>query len=355
MNGAIERALVIGGGPAGIEAALRIGEAGREVILIERGSQLGGMLARLSLTFPYGQSPQQLLESKLRRLDQVQRCRVLLNTVVTSSEPNDNGFAVHVSCVEGGGTTSSMALDVGAVVLATGAEMFDARRYGEYGYGIYPGVVTSLEFEDLLKQWAAGRFEGPIPKSVAFIKCVGSRDPVKGYAYCSKVCCMYTAKQSGSVRDLFPESKAFVFYMDYRAAGKGYEEFVRDVIDEKGVRYVRGRPSKVLSSGGRLLVRAEDTLMGVPVEVEVDMVVLAAAMVPREETGELAAGFGAGVDQYGFLETGPDSQVKCGERVFSAGAATFPMSIAEAQQQGAAAAAEVLGLLTAEFLSGAID
>ena len=159
----------------------------------------------------------------------------------------------------------------------------DVSVYGEYGYGIYPGVMTSLEFEGQLKKWAqrTGEIAADAPRGVALIKCVGSRDRSKGNPYCSKICCMYTAKQAGLVKDLFPDTQVYVFYMDYRASGKEYEEFVRKVIEEKHVRYVRGRPAKVLPEDGRLLVRAEDTLMGIPVEVAVDMVVLASAIVPR--------------------------------------------------------------------------
>jgi len=143
---------------------------------------------------------------------------------------------------------------------------------------------------------------------------------------------------------MYPAAKAYVFYMDYRAAGKDYEEFVRSVIETKHVRYVRGRPSKVLPENGRLIVRAEDTLMGIPIEVEVDMVVLAAAIVPRKDTKILAELFGAKTDQYGFLEQDKFNPVKAGDRVFFAGACGFAVETQGAQQQGGAAAAEVIAL-----------
>jgi heterodisulfide reductase subunit A len=143
---------------------------------------------------------------------------------------------------------------------------------------------------------------------------------------------------------MFPTAKSYVFYMDYRAAGKDYEEFVRSVIETKHVRYVRGRPSKVLPENGKLIVRAEDTLMGVPIEVEVDMVVLAAAIVPRKETKLLAEMFGANTDQYGFLEADNYNLCKAGDRVFFAGACGFAVETQGAQYQGAAAAAEVIAL-----------
>ncbi len=157
---------------------------------------------------------------------------------------------------------------------------------------------------------------------------------------------MYTAKQAGLFKDFFPGAKAYVFYMDCRTAGKGYEEFLRDVIEKRHVRYVRGRAAKVLPENGRLLVRAEDTLMGIPVEVAVDTVVLAAAAVPRPETAALAKMFGAPVDEYGFLEPEPLHPGRSAERVFFAGGCGFAVESEGALAQGAAAAAGVIALFS---------
>ncbi len=375
MNNATAKVLVVGGGPAGMEAALKVAEAGREVVLVEREPALGGTLLQQHRSFPRWENPQDLVDLKVERLSRCQNIRVLTDTVVTSAMATDPGFSVALRRMASG---EEWQEDIAAVVLATGFDLFDSSCYGEYGYGIYPGVVNSLEFEEQLKRWHGAQDAALIgtdaetqagaaaqaatqtgaepacsesspearpPKSVAFFKCVGSRDRVKGRPYCSKICCMYTAKQAGLVKDLFPDAKCFVFYMDYRATGKGYEEFVRSVIEEKQVRYVRGRPSKVLGNKGRLLIRAEDTLMGIPIEVEADMVVLAAAIVPREETADLARMFGAATDEYGFLEPQFAEPVKCGDRVFFAGACGFAVETAGALQQGAAAAAGVLSLL----------
>jgi heterodisulfide reductase subunit A len=403
MNSATAKVLVVGGGPAGMEAALKVAEAGREVTLIEKEPALGGTLVQQHRSFPRWENPQDLVDLKLERLGRCSNILALTGTIVASATASDAGFSV---VIRRAATGEEWQEDIAVVVLATGFDLFDASCYGEYGYGIYPGVVNSLEFEEQLKQWHAAQPDAlsgaqtgaeagreaetqagaqattqaeaeigvqatthaeaetgaqadagpargesptgaPPPKSVAFFKCVGSRDRVKGRPYCSKICCMYTAKQAGLVKDLFPDAKCFVFYMDYRATGKGYEEFVRSVIEEKQVKYVRGRPSKVLRSNGRLLIRAEDTLMGIPVEVEADMVVLAAAIIPREETAEIARMFGAATDEYGFLEPQFAEPVKCGDRVFFAGACGFAIETAGALQQGAAAAAGVLSLLGA--------
>jgi heterodisulfide reductase subunit A len=342
MEDADTRVLVVGGGPAGMEAALRIAQAGLEVVLVEREPALGGTLLRLHRSFPRWEDPLDLVVHEVEQLGRSANVTVLADTVVQGCARVERGFAVQLSRVDG---KNESTLRVEAIVLATGFELFDAARYGEYGYGIYPGVMNSLEFEDQLRLWHSGASEKGVPEAVAFIKCVGSRDKAKGYPYCSKVCCMYTAKQAGLVKDLSPETRCFVFYMDYRAAGRGYEEFVRAVIEEKRVRYIRGRPSKVLPHNGRLLIRAEDTLMGVPIEVEADLVVLAAAMVPRPETAELARQLGAKVDEHGFLEPEWGTATRNGEGLFFAGACGFAVESEGARLQGAAAASEVLAFL----------
>jgi heterodisulfide reductase subunit A2 len=332
-----KRAMIIGGGLAGMEAALRIGQAGFEALLVEKEAVLGGTVLKLCSSFPRWEDPLELVEERISQLKRRPQVTVMTETRVTESRPRQKGFSVSLK-VENGDVRQ---LDVDAVVLATGFDMMDVSVYGEYGYGIYEEVINSLEFEARIKAWRNGSTE-KAPRGVAFFKCVGSRDRSKGYPYCSKICCMYTAKQAGEVKDMFPEAKVYVFYMDYRASGKGYEEFVREVIEQKHVRYVRGRPAKVLPDGGRLLVRAEDTLIGVPIEVSVDLVVLASAAVPRRETGPLAAMFGAKTDEYGFLEKERFSLTKASDRVFFAGGCGFPLDIPSAQQQGAAAAAEVI-------------
>jgi heterodisulfide reductase subunit A2 len=341
MSDPSKKALVIGGGVAGMEAAAKIGQAGYRVYLVEKEDVLGGVLRQLYSSFPHWDNPQDLLENVLTQVEKNSHIKILTGTEVTAARRENSNFAVDLA-INTSGETKQITVD--AVVLATGFQMFDASVYGEYGYGIYPKVFNSLEFEAQLKAWgsAPGTFQPP--QAVAFFKCVGSRDRSKGNPYCSKICCMYTAKQAGVVKDLFPDTKAYVFYMDYRAAGKDYEEFVRSVIETKHVRYVRGRPSKVLAENGKLIVRAEDTLMGIPIEVEVDMVVLATAVVPRPAAQSLAQLFGVNTDQYGFIETDKFSPAQAGERVFVAGACGFAVETQGAQYQGMAAAAEVIAL-----------
>jgi heterodisulfide reductase subunit A len=341
MNDGKKTAVVIGGGPAGIEAALKIGQAGFHAVLVEKEAELGGTLKQLYSSFPRWENPAELLDHAISQLHDCARVTVMPLSSVQSAGRDGQGF--HITIQDGSqGDTKQIQAD--AVVLATGFELMDLSIYGEYGYGIYPEVVNALQFEARLKEWGQGK--GKAPKGVALFKCVGSRDRSKGNPYCSKICCMYTAKQAGLVKDMFPEAKVYVFYMDYRAAGKEYEEFVRDVIEKKHVRYVRGRPAKVLGENGRLLVRAEDTLVGIPIEVAVDVVVLASASVPRPGTAALAAMFGAPVDEYGFIEHDRFDPMKAADRVFFAGGCGFPLETPLARQQGAAAAADVIALFS---------
>ncbi|HWP96698.1 MAG TPA: FAD-dependent oxidoreductase [Syntrophomonadaceae bacterium] len=339
-NNGAKTALVIGGGIAGLEAAKQIGQAGHNVILVEKESTLGGTLRQLHSSFPRWENPSQLLFTKMAELGNCPMVKVEYSTVVTSSIKQDSGFLVRLKRDK----NVDKEVEVDAVIIATGFSLFDASAYGEYGYGTYTNVLNSLEFEAKLNAWAEGQNQQEIPKTIAFFKCVGSRDRSKGHPYCSKICCMYTAKQAGLAKDLLPDTKCYVFYMDYRASGKEYEEFVRSVIEQKHVRYVRGRPAKVLPEGDRLVIRSEDTLMGVPIEVRADMIVLASAIEPSPGTREMGRIFGLAGDGYGFLEPQYGRAAKAGERIFVAGACTFGVEIQGAIQQGAAAAAEVLAL-----------
>ncbi len=243
-------------------------------------------------------------------------------------------------------------LDVAAVIVATGFDLIDPRRKPEFGYGVYPNVLTGLEFERLSS--AAGPTMGKIvlngetPKDVVFIHCVGSRDPHTGVPYCSRICCMYAAKHAHLVRDRLPEARITVFYMDVRAFGKGYEEFY-DRVKEERVFYRRGEPSEVYKRGERLIVRAEDTLLQRTVEVEADLVVLATAVVPRGDAAEMAALLGLERSPDGFFqEAHPKLQPVDSSRpgILLAGCCQGPKDIPDTVAQAKAAAASAMCVLT---------
>jgi heterodisulfide reductase subunit A len=242
-------------------------------------------------------------------------------------------------------------VEVGAVVLATGFDLMPQSRLGEYGGGTLPDVVDGLGFERLLAASGptAGRVlrpsDGQEPRRVVFIQCCGSRDPARGQPYCSKICCMYAAKQAILYKHRVHGGEATVFYIDVRAAGKGYEEFLHRAQVDEGVNYVRGKVSRVYAENGHLIVKGVDTLKHRPHEVEADMVVLAMAVQPRPDTRRLAEMLGITTDDCGFI-CGLDEElapIETGQPgVYVAGMAQGPRDIPETVAQGSAAAAKVI-------------
>ncbi len=248
--------------------------------------------------------------------------------------------------------------EFGAVVVATGYELLEADKAADYGLHRYPDVVDGLEFERLLS--ASGPTlgevrrpsDGKVPKNVVFIQCVGSRDPRHGLPYCSRVCCMVTAKHALLYRHKVPDGKATVFYIDIRAAGKGYEEFVQRVMEEEHVLYLRGRVGRVVQDGDRLRVYGVDTLSGQALQVEADLVVLATAVVPPANT-ELARKLRAPTDINGFFQEAhpklrPMETLSAG--IFIAGTAQSPKDIPDTVAQASAAASKVLAMLSRPLL-----
>ncbi len=244
-------------------------------------------------------------------------------------------------------------LNVGTIVVATGFDQFDPTRKPELGWGQYPNVLTGLEFERLVS--ASGPTAGKIEikgvdeiKDVVFIKCVGSRDRSIGNPWCSRVCCMYTAKQAHLVHDRLPDANITVFYMDVRAFGKGYEEFY-DRVRKEGIIYRRGSVSEVYRRKGRLVVRAEDTLSGRPVAVEADLVVLATGLTPRTDAARVARMLGLEQSPSGFFAEAhpklrPNNSGVAG--IYLAGVAQGPKDIPDAVSHAKGAAASAIVLLS---------
>ncbi len=242
-------------------------------------------------------------------------------------------------------------LDVDAVIVATGYDLMDPQIKPEFGYGVYPEVMTGIEFERLSS--ASGPTMGKIlvndkaPKDVVFIKCVGSRDPHTGVPYCSRFCCMYTAKHAHLVRDKIPNANITIFYMDVRAFGKGYEEFY-DRVKHERVSYRRGEPSEIYRRGDKLVVLAEDTMLGKPVEVEADLVVLATAAVPRADAPEVAEQLDLELSPDGFFQEAhakfrpADTQI---EGIYLAGCGQGPKDIPDTVAHAKAAASSALRVL----------
>jgi len=237
-------------------------------------------------------------------------------------------------------------LHVGSIIVATGFDPFNPKLKPEFGYGKYPNVLHGLEIERLCS--ASGPTKGEIiiqgkkPKEVIFIHCVGSRDKAAGNEYCSRVCCMYTAKQAHLLRDKVPDANITVLYMDVRAFGKGFEEFYERVQKERIV-YRRGNPSEIYRRNGKLVVRGEDTLLGEPFELEADLVVLASGLVPRKEDNLLKdlLKLEKSSDQFYAEAPGLDPIVTGVDGIFLAGCCQGPKDIPDtvAQASGAASMA----------------
>jgi len=247
---------------------------------------------------------------------------------------------------------------VGNIIMAIGYQTFDARRITQYGYGRLPNVFTSLEFERIVN--AAGPTNGKIvmrdgvtePKSVAIVHCTGSRDQHYN-EHCSRVCCMYSLKFSHLVHERIPDAEIYEFYIDIRASAKRYEEFYHRILEE-GTHFIRGKVAEVTGAArtpeeeGKLIVQAEDTLIGKQRRIPVDMVILSLGMEPQADAREVGQLFGLGCEANGFfIERHPklDPVLTMTEGIFVAGACQGPMAIPEAVAQGSAAAAGVMSLI----------
>jgi heterodisulfide reductase subunit A len=243
---------------------------------------------------------------------------------------------------------------VGTIIVTTGFDLLPMQEIGEYGYGKYEDVVNGLQFERLLS--ASGPTlgeirrpsDGTVPKEVVFVQCVGSRDPEHCMPYCSKICCMYTAKHAKLYQHTVPDGQAYVFYIDIRSDGKGYEEFVQQTIEDEGVIYLRGKVSRVFrdEKNDKMIVWGVDTLTGKKVEIAADMVVLAMAAVPSEGIKELTKKLKITTDAFGFInEAHPKLRpIDTATRgIFLAGCSQSPKDIPDtvAQASGAAAKAAI--------------
>ncbi|HPP40664.1 MAG TPA: CoB--CoM heterodisulfide reductase iron-sulfur subunit A family protein, partial [Candidatus Kapabacteria bacterium] len=252
-------------------------------------------------------------------------------------------------------------VDVGAIVAATGFDIKHSDFFPEYGYGKYPDVIDGLQFERLAS--ASGPTlgvlkrpsDGKEPESIVFIACAGSRDPAKGIPYCSKICCMYTAKHAMLFKHKNHHGKATVFYMDIRAGGKMYDEFVRRAIEEDDVNYIRGRVSRIYEKNGKLIVCGVDTLLNSrPVEIEADMVVLATAAIANSDSEELAQKLHISYDPYHFFSEAhpklrPVETNTAG--IMLAGACQAPKDIPDTVSQASGTAAKVVALFSQDELT----
>ncbi|MBC8249872.1 MAG: CoB--CoM heterodisulfide reductase iron-sulfur subunit A family protein, partial [Anaerolineales bacterium] len=363
----VKRALVIGGGIAGLQAALDIAGAGYPVILVEKKSHLGGRMGQLSSTYLNFDTASDLLASMIEAVTRHPHIQVITEAEVEELGGYVGNFTVKVrrfvnsefvdSEIVDSSECTNLRLpnvrvyDIGAIVVATGYDLYPKDRLGQYGGGKYPDVIDGLQFEQMLA--AGGQIrrpsDGKVPKEVVWVQCAGSRDPELHKPYCSKVCCMYVAKQAVMYKRQVPEGQAYVFYIDIRSAGKGHEEFVQQAMEQYDVLYLRGKVSKVFQENGRAVVWGADTLTGKPLEVAADLVVLATATVPSEGAKDLGQRLRIATDEHGFFSEAhpklrPVESLTAG--IYLAGAAQFPKDIPETIVQASGAAAKVLSLFS---------
>lgn len=431
----VKRALVVGAGIAGMQAAIDIANSGHPVMLIERQPSIGGHMAQLAETFPTLDCSQCIITPKMVEVSQHPKIKLMTYAEVESVSGSVGDFSVKIrlkpgyvnreKCTGCGlclekcpvkvdsefdqalgkrpaiyrlspqavpnkpvidaehclwlrqkkcGICSKVceikAIDYeqkervieekfGAIILATGYDLYSKKELGEYGYGKYKNIISGLEFERLNS--ASGPTGGEIrrpsdnkvPKEVVFIQCVGSRDPESAMPYCSKICCMYTAKHSILYKRKVTDGQAYVFYIDIRSGGKGYEEFVQQGIEEERILYLRGRVSKVFEDNDKIVVWGIDTLTGRKIEINADMVVLATAIVPRQDAKSLAKLFNISTDEFGFhkeahVKLRPVESTTRG--IFFAGCGQGPKDIPDAIAQAGCAANKVNALFSQDKL-----
>ena len=441
-----KRALVIGGGIAGITAALDIADAGFPVDIVEKKTTVGGKMAMLDKTFPTLDCASCIVTPKMTEVSQNPNIRILsysevcgvkgyignfqidikrhprfvdetkctgcgacieacpnkkvpnefnlnLNTrkainipfaqAVPKVASIDEGYCLHMKGLKNGKDNvcgfcekacAAGAINFnqkeeiitekyGAIIVATGYNPIDLKKFDEYAYSQSPDVVSSLEFERLCN--ASGPTNGHLlrpsdgkePKNIVFVQCVGSRcsaDSSKGHEYCSKVCCMYTAKHAILTRDHYPDTNCYVFYIDVRTPGKNFDEFYRRAVEQYGVHYIKGQVGKVTPlSDGTLDVQGSDLILNKQVHIKADMVVLAASIEADKSARPLATMLTTSMDNNDFFleahaKLRPVESPTAG--IFLAGCCQGPKDIPETVAQSSGAAAKAICLLVKDKL-----
>ena len=328
----MKKIAIIGAGPAGIEAASILAKNGNEVQLFEKSSNTLSNILDKAYLFPDFSSAQELADKLNAKLlnDKIQ---LTCNTEIVDVKKEGEEFKL----VDKDGKTYI----ADSVLITTGYTLFDAHRKEELGYGIYKGVITSLDLERMIRHQQISTFIGELPKRVVFLQCVGSRDEKSGNHYCSKVCCVTAVKQAIEVRKMLPDAEIYIYYMDLRMWGQGFEEMYRTAQEKYDIRFVRGRISEASATfDGRVQIKSEDTLIGQPLKMTTDLLVLMAGMEPSKGTRTLAEKCGIAGD-YRFIATqGPhtNDNLTAMEGIFVAGSAKRPMSVRDTLTDAAAAA-----------------
>ncbi len=335
--------IVIGGGPAGVESAYHLACQSIPVTLFEKENSIGGHIPKIYKLFPNFLDADLILD-EMKQKSSHDNLTVKSGTEIVGLSDNGGNWQVE--------TNSGEKYSADAVILASGFKTFDARYKEELGYGIYQGVITTTELEQMIRSGKVLTPNGKIPQRIAFVNCVGSRDEKAGNHYCSRVCCINAVKQSIGVKELHPETDVYCFYMDIRMAGQFYEELYRKSQEVHNVNYIRGRVSEAAETiDGRIQIKAEDTLSQLPMKMTVDLLVLMIGVEASEGTSRLGKSAGI-IGEYGFakshgLHTSDNHTIKDG--LFLAGCCKRPLTLPEAVADARAAALQVYN-----YLNGAL-
>ena len=344
--------LVIGGGITGMTAALELADAGNIVYLVEKDDHLGGNLARLDLTAPYLYSARDLITEKIVRIKENRKVVVYLESKVTEVTGFIGNFKARIQTSDKNTDNSGWKINVkiGNIVVCTGYKEFDASRIVHYGYGKLPNVITSFELEKMIRSGSIETKEGKIPKYVAIIHCVGSRNK-EFHSYCSRVCCMTALKYASEIKSANPDCYISDIYIDMHAFGKGHEDFYRKsseaktlfLMYEKGDRPVIHKATP--KDDCEMLIEVNEKLSGELIEIPADLVVLMVGMEAREDSNEIARLVNISQDKDGwFIESHPKLEpvATTTDGIFIAGTCVAPKDIPDSVAQARAAAARIL-------------
>ena len=329
-------AIIIGGGPAGMETASQLARIGIEVDLIEKESRLGGHLNSWDRLFPNRRDSREV--SNYLEVGMNDGISLHFNAQIENICREEHKFII--SLLDGNKLTSE------ALIIATGYEVFDAKKKEEYGYGIYDNVMTSVELEELFRiNRNKNPFVNNTSKRVGFIHCVGSRDEKTGNLYCSKLCCVTGVKQAIEIKEMMPDAEVFCFYMDLRMFDRHFEEMYFEAQEKWGIQFIRGRLSETAENQDHtLLIKLEDTLSGLPLKMNVDLLILLVGVVASPETRKIATMLGLKEGDDRFLCPAdehliPNSTLIPG--VFLAGTVKGPAGIASTLKDARATALNV--------------
>ena len=334
--------IIIGAGAAGCEAAFRLAEAGIQVEVVEKENQPGGNLNNWYQLFP-DRKPASLLRQRLQQCVSHPLVHLHTGTVPVKIQRTPQG-SFNVNLDDGA------LLEGKALLVTTGFRTFDATRKEEYGYGIYENVITSVELENYLANGSLSTSTGKLPQRIGFIQCVGSRDEKMCNFHCSKVCCITAVKQAIELRELFPDAEILCFYMDMRMFGPGYEEIYREAQEKYNIKFIRGRLSEASENQEKqVFVKCEDTLIGKPLRMTLDVMVLMVGMESSDGSRWLAKELGLNLAPNGFIQASDPhyaTNLTNVDGIFIAGCVSSPMNLTDTLTDARSAALAIQEFLT---------